>query len=69
MVSMDIELIEKLREFQNKFGDIVPLRELPATVTNQELIDAIETAIKTGTNDFATRFGYAVLEKDANIDV
>lgn len=67
MVEMTGELITLLREFQKEFGDIVPLRELPASVTTKELVDAIKSSIENKDNIVAKKFGYKKIDNDPNI--
>lgn len=67
MVEMTVELITLLREFQKEFGDIVPLRELPASVTTEELVDAIKSSIENRDNIVAKKFGYKKIDNDPNI--
>lgn len=67
MVEMTGELITLLREFQKEFGDIVPLRELPASVTTEELVDAIKSSIENRDNIVAKKFGYKKIDNDPNI--
>lgn len=67
MVEMTGELITLLREFQKEFGDIVPLRELPASVTTEELVDAIKSSVENRDNIVAKKFGYKKIDNDPNI--
>ena len=69
MIEMTSELIPYLRAFQKEFGDIVPLRELPASVTTEELIEAIKYSIETKRNLLPSRFGFEELEENPNIDI
>ena len=65
---MDItkELREHMRSFQKAFGDIVPLRQLPKTVTNEQLIEAIKTSLEQKQNLLPEIFHYADIEKDSS---
>lgn len=67
MIIMDNELIVAMHKFQEVFGDIVPLRELPQTVSNKEVIDAINDSIKKQINVLPERFSFTRIEKDKNI--
>lgn len=55
-----------MKEFQTKFGDIVPLRELPDSVTTDQLIDAIKRCIELDENILPEIFGYGVIEIDSS---
>lgn len=55
-----------LKEFKNTFGDIVPLRELPSSVSEVELIEAIKKSIEEKTNYLPEIFGYRLIEADSN---
>ena len=63
---MTNELIKYLKEFKDTFGDIVPLRELPSSVSEAELIDVIKKSIEEKTNYLPEIFGYGL--SDANPD-
>lgn len=67
MVDMTNDLLTYLRTFQKQFGDIVPLRELPQSVTTEELIEAIKLSIEKGENILPEKFGYG--ELDGNPDI
>lgn len=67
MVEMTNELLTYLRNFQNEFGDIVPLRELPASITTEELIEAIKISIEKKQNILPTKFGFEELENNPDI--
>ena len=67
MIEMTNELLTYLRTFQKEFGDIVPLRELPASVTTEELMDAIKISIEKKENILPSKFGFDELEN--NVDV
>ncbi len=67
MVDMTNELLTYLRAFQKQFGDIVPLRELPQSVTEEELIEAIKLSIQNNENILPEKFGYGELEKNPDI--
>ena len=61
------DLLTYLRVFQKQFGDIVPLRELPSSVTTGELIEAIKLSIQNNENILPQKFGYGELDKDSEI--
>ena len=67
MVEMTNELILYLRAFQDEFGNIVPLRELPATVTTEEVIEAIKDSLERKENMLTKRFGFDQLDNNPNI--
>ena len=67
MVDMTNDLLINLRAFQNQFGDIVPLRELPQSVTTEELIEAIKLSIQKNENILPQKFGYGELDKNPDI--
>ena len=67
MIEMNNELITAMRRFQEVFGDIVPLRELPQNVSNEDLIAAINDSIEQNRDLLPERFGFEELEKNKNI--
>ena len=69
MVEMTNKLLTYLRTFQKEFGDIVPLRELPAYVTTEELIEAIKVSIEKKENILPKKFGYEELEANPDIRI
>lgn len=69
MVEMTNELISYLRVFKKEFGDIVPLRELPSSVTTEELIEAVKISIEKKENILQTKFGFDKLESEPDIIV
>ena len=56
------ELIICLKKFKEVFGDVAPLRELPSTVTEKDLIEAIKKSIKEGENLLPHLFRYDMIE-------
>ena len=62
MIELNSELISALRKFKRKFGDIVPLRELPQTISNADLIKAISDSISQNRNLLPERFNYKNIE-------
>ena len=67
MIELNNELISAMRAFKEVFGDIVPLRELPQNVTNNDVIEAITTSIDRKTNLLPEIFGYKKLENDKKV--
>lgn len=67
MVEMNSELITLLREFQKEFGDIVPLRELPSSVTTEQLMEVIKYSIENRDNIVAKKFGFKKMDNNPNI--
>ena len=67
MIEMNNELISAMRKFKEVFGDIVPLRELPQSTTNEEVINAINESIEKKVNKLPDLFGYKKLEENKNI--
>ena len=67
MFELTNELLTYLRTFQKEFGDIVPLRELPASVTTEELIEAIKVSIEKKENILLKKFGYEELAANPDI--
>lgn len=67
MVEMTNELLTYLKAFQKEFGDIVPLRELPSSVTTEELVEAIMISIEKKENILPSKFGFEELENNSDI--
>ena len=67
MIEVNNELITAMRRFQEVFGDIVPLRELPQVVSNEDLIAAISDSIEQNCDLLPERFGFEELENNKNI--
>lgn len=67
MVEMTNELLTYLKAFQKEFGDIIPLRELPSSVTTEELIEAIMISIEKKENILPSKFGFEELENNSDI--
>lgn len=61
------ELRDYMRKFQNEFGDIVPLREMPEGISSEQIIDAIKTCLEKNENLLPVILGYGELEKDKSI--
>ena len=66
MIEMNNELITAMRKFKDVFGDIVPLRELPADTTNEDIIKAVNESLSANKNLLPERFGYQNL--NSNLD-
>lgn len=66
MIEMNSELISTMRKFKDTFGDIVPLRELPADTTNEDVINAVNESLSANKNLLPERFGYKDLDDDPN---
>ena len=67
MIEMNRELITLLQEFQKEFGDIVSLRELPASVTTEELVEVIKSSIENRDNIVVKKFGFKKMDDSPNI--
>ena len=67
MVEMNEEIITAMRKFKAVFGDIVPLREIPQDISNEDLISAINDSIKQNCNLLPERLGFKALESNKNI--
>ena len=67
MIEMNNELITAMRRFKEVFGDIVPLRELPQDISNEDLIAAINDSIEQNCDLLPERFGFKELESNENI--
>jgi len=52
------ELKTWFRIFNEKFEDIVPLRQISSSVTNEQLIDAIKKSVECNKNLLPKIFGY-----------
>ena len=66
MIEMNNELITAMRRFKEVFGDIVPLRELPQDISNEDLIAAINDSIEQNCDLLHKRFGFKELESRQN---
>lgn len=56
-----------MKRFQKEFNDVVPLRELPASISSEEIIDAIKICLDEKENLLPVILGYEELEKDKSI--
>lgn len=61
------QLLTEAKKFYKKFGNVVPLRELPETTTTEEVVDVIRESLTTGENLFPERFGLHEVETSQNI--
>lgn len=52
------ELRHYISEFYKEFGDVVPLRELPASATTEEVIDAIKLSLEAHENLLSKVYEY-----------
>ena len=59
MLVFDAVLKEKMKEFKDVIGDIVPLRQISTAVTNEQLIAAIDKSIEQKKNLLPEIFGYS----------
>lgn len=67
MIEMNNELITAMRKFKEVFGDVVPLREIPQDISNEDLIAAINDSIEQDYDLLPERFGFKELESNKNI--
>ena len=67
MIDITNDLVIYLKAFQKQFGDVVPLRELPQSITTEELIEAIKLSIEKGENILPQKFGYDKIDKNSDI--
>lgn len=67
MIELNDELTNAMKLFNKKLGEVVPLREIPPGVTNDELMDAINYSILNKHNILPERFGYGELDKKSDI--
>lgn len=69
MVDITKEMLSCLKAFQNQFGDVVPLRELPQSVNTEDLIAAIKLSIQNNENLLPKMFGYGKLENNPDMTI
>jgi hypothetical protein len=62
MIILNDEIKQWIKKFEEKFDDIVPIRQISGLTTNKQIIDAIEKSIKENQNLLPTIFNY----KDSN---
>lgn len=67
VIEINNELVSAMRKFEEVFGDVVPLRELPQNISNEEIISVINESIEKKVNKLPTLFDYKKLEKNKNI--
>lgn len=57
-----VELNEEFRKLNNlmyeTFGDRIPLRQIPQSVTNEEISEAVRQSVAEGRNLLPSLFGY-----------
>jgi len=58
MITFDAEMEKWMELFRDRFHDIVPLMQISPSVTNEQIIDAIEKSIEAGENLLPVIFGY-----------
>lgn len=69
MIEFTEELLSSLQVFKEHFGDIVPLQEIPGSVSTRELIEAINQSVKKNHNLLPKLFGYGKVDRDSQKDV
>ena len=52
------ELMEWMDKFEERFNDIVPLRQIKSSVTNEELILTIKKCLEDNINYLPQIYGY-----------
>lgn len=57
-MKLTAELYEWMDKFEEHFVAVVPLRQIPLSVTDEELILAIKESIEKGENLLPKMFGY-----------
>lgn len=67
MMEVNDELITAMRRFKEVFGEIVPLRELPQNISNEDLIAVINDSIEQNCDLLPERFSFKELESNKNI--
>jgi hypothetical protein len=67
LIELNEELTNAMKLFNKKLGKVIPLREIPPEVTNDELMDAINYSITNNQNILPERFGYGELDKNSDI--
>ena len=58
MIELNDEFQYWFDMFYEKFNDIIPLRQIPSRVTNEELFDAVKKSIEAEENLLPEIFGY-----------
>ena len=69
MIELTKDVLASMQKFREKFGDIVPIREIPGNVTSLELVEAINKSLKAGKNLLPVILGYGKVETDKNKDI
>lgn len=67
MIELNEELINAMKLFNKRLGDVVPLRKIPPEVTNEELLNAINYSLTNNYNILPERFGYGKLDKNPDV--
>ena len=57
-MKINAELMEWMDKFEERFNDIVPLRQIKNSVTNEELIASIQLCLEKNENLLPTIYGY-----------
>ena len=58
MIIFDEEMKKWSKLFRAQFNDVIPLRQIPGGVENQQLIDAIKRSLEAKENLLPVIFGY-----------
>lgn len=69
MIRLTKELKTAMKEFRERFDDVVPLMELPGSVTTPELMEAIGRCLRENENLLPRIFGYGEIESDPTKDI
>ena len=69
MVTLTNEVLGYMKQFKFMFGEIVPLREIPQTVTTEDLINAIKKSIDAKENLLLEIFNLKEVENNSDIIV
>ena len=57
-MEINAELMEWMDKFEERFNDIVPLRQIKNSITNEELIKSIQSCLEKNENLLPTIYGY-----------
>ena len=66
MIEFTRELLHAMQQFREHFGDIVPVQEIPASVSTKDVVEAIGQSIR---NLLPSILGYGKIERDPRKDV
>jgi hypothetical protein len=58
MKDVDIELLRVMRDFKAKFGDIVPIMQIPINESTESLIKNIKECLRSGENKLPKIYKY-----------